>query len=339
MGVNQTLLQKVAENWSGFNYSNVGPGGLIRTRTLPQSNGMGGSKTWGAAGAAPAAQPAADLPMKAIPPAMKAIPQKASPAALGAGAAGMAAPKAQAAGAGAAQPQSRVNPYDDPNYDHYSNPGLDVIKHLRNATRPVRKELHPAIMQPTKQGADTMSINPELLQKAAKVYEAAESLDGEKPKHVYESHKKCAPGEFNMNKEGYAKLQGAIAKIARQKVAGWPVVEALTDKSVSEGVNEIGDLRATQNFRQNYLDRNPASMPSRTGTVAPNGTINWNRRPSPQADALDTMNLSGGPNVSPGRIPYPIRGAGRMGSVPALQPRDHSEGRRETSIFEMLNKK
>lgn len=243
MGVNQTLLQKVAENWSGFNYSNVGPGGLIRTRPLPQSNGMGGSKTWGAAGAAPAAQPAADLPIKAIPPAMKAIPQKASPAALGAGAAGMAAPKAQAAGAGAAQPQSRVNPYDDPNYDHYSNPGLDVIKHLRNATRPVRKELHPAIMRPTKQGADTMSINPELLQKAAKVYEAAESVEGMKPKEVYESHKKCAPGEFNMNKEGYAKLQHAIAKVARQKQAADPRMMSMAEGGTApQAQPKMGDI-------------------------------------------------------------------------------------------------
>lgn len=55
-----------------------------------------------------------------------------------------------------------------------------------------------------------MGINPELLQKAAKVYEAAESVDGMQPKHVYESRKKCAPGEFNMHKEGYAQLQDAI---------------------------------------------------------------------------------------------------------------------------------
>ncbi|NDD54350.1 hypothetical protein EBZ39_10815, partial [bacterium] len=38
--------------------------------------------------------------------------------------------------------------------------------------------------------------------KEAKVYEAAESVDGMKPKEVYESHKKCTPGEFGMNKEG-----------------------------------------------------------------------------------------------------------------------------------------
>lgn len=55
-----------------------------------------------------------------------------------------------------------------------------------------------------------MGIDLNLLQKAAKVYEAAESVEGMKPKEVYESHKKCAPGEFNMNKEGYAKLQQAI---------------------------------------------------------------------------------------------------------------------------------
>lgn len=40
------------------------------------------------------------------------------------------------------------------------------------------------------------------LRKAAKVYEAAEAVEGMKPKETYESHKKCAPGEFGMHKEG-----------------------------------------------------------------------------------------------------------------------------------------
>lgn len=62
-----------------------------------------------------------------------------------------------------------------------------------------------------------MGVDPKLLTKAAKVYEAAESLDGEKPKTVYESHKKCAPGEFGMNKEGSNALRNAIAKAAHQK--------------------------------------------------------------------------------------------------------------------------
>lgn len=39
--------------------------------------------------------------------------------------------------------------------------------------------------------------------KSAKVYEAAEPVDGMQPKEVYESHKKCAPNEFGMNKEGH----------------------------------------------------------------------------------------------------------------------------------------
>jgi hypothetical protein len=47
-----------------------------------------------------------------------------------------------------------------------------------------------------------MPIDPKLLTKAAKVYEAAESVEGGKPKEVYESHKQCTPGEFGMNKEG-----------------------------------------------------------------------------------------------------------------------------------------
>lgn len=70
-------VQKAANDWKGFDYSNVGPGGLIRSRTLPQSNGMGGAKTWGAANqtATPAPQPQPQLPMRAVAPAMKSIPQ------------------------------------------------------------------------------------------------------------------------------------------------------------------------------------------------------------------------------------------------------------------------
>lgn len=37
------------------------------------------------------------------------------------------------------------------------------------------------------------------MRKAAKVYEASESVEGNKPKVVYESHKKCTPGEFGMH--------------------------------------------------------------------------------------------------------------------------------------------
>lgn len=62
-----------------------------------------------------------------------------------------------------------------------------------------------------------MAINLELLTKAAKVYEATESVDGMSPKTVYESHKKCAPGEFNMHKEGHAKLQQALKSLANTK--------------------------------------------------------------------------------------------------------------------------
>lgn len=106
-----------------------------------------------------------------------------------------------------------------------------------------------------------MSINPELLQKAAKVYEAAESVDGEKPKHVYESHKKCAPGEFNMHKEGYAQLQDAIAKVARQKVAN-PMAEAgvppkMFPQSANDSFPDVDNLRgvmARQQAQQGLLN-------------------------------------------------------------------------------------
>lgn len=69
-----------------------------------------------------------------------------------------------------------------------------------------------------------MSVSQELLSKVAKVYEAAEAVEDMKPKEVYESHKKCAPGEFNMHKEG-----GFMQKLKTlaEKQAG-PVSEYLS---------------------------------------------------------------------------------------------------------------
>lgn len=54
-----------------------------------------------------------------------------------------------------------------------------------------------------------MAIDQELLLKAAKVYEAGEAVEGMQPKEVYESHKKCTPGEFGMNKEGFVSEDAA----------------------------------------------------------------------------------------------------------------------------------
>jgi len=84
-----------------------------------------------------------------------------------------------------------------------------------------------------------MAIDPELLTKAAKVYEAAESVEGMKPKEVYESHKKCAPGEFNMHKEGTAQLQRAVTKLARQQLAATPMMpERSMSANVQRKINE-----------------------------------------------------------------------------------------------------
>lgn len=69
-----------------------------------------------------------------------------------------------------------------------------------------------------------MPIDPTLLTKAAKVYEAAESVEGGKPKEVYESHKQCTPGEFGMNKEG-----GSFARFVK-KTAEDTTERALRDK-------------------------------------------------------------------------------------------------------------
>ena len=57
---------------------------------------------------------------------------------------------------------------------------------------------------PSNPDADLQALPKAASVKAARVYEAAEAVDGMQPKQTYESHKKCAPGEFGMNKEGSA---------------------------------------------------------------------------------------------------------------------------------------
>ena len=92
-----------------------------------------------------------------------------------------------------------------------------------------------------------MPIDPKLLTKAAKVYEAAESVEGGKPKEVYESHKQCTPGEFGMNKEG-----GMFAKFVRKTAA-----DIMRQRDVDAGVNAYEDAQHAgyaEQVPQNYLD-------------------------------------------------------------------------------------
>ena len=50
-------------------------------------------------------------------------------------------------------------------------------------------------------------------------YEASEGVKGLTPKVTQESHKKCAPGEFNMNKEGgEAPAKPKVQKSVRKKM-------------------------------------------------------------------------------------------------------------------------
>lgn len=73
-----------------------------------------------------------------------------------------------------------------------------------------------------------MPIDRNLLTKAAKVYEAAEAVEGMKPKEVYESHKKCTPGEFGMNKEGEATPASAVSDpVLKTLAASLPGVGAV----------------------------------------------------------------------------------------------------------------
>lgn len=111
-----------------------------------------------------------------------------------------------------------------------------------------------------------MGVDPNLLTKAAKVYEAAEALDGEKPKTVYESHKKCAPNEFGMNKEGGKLLQRAIAAIAGQKTANeaWKPFAA-PPPGVPYAIHTLPKSDATAKNWQGAPSAPPSSHPSFQG--------------------------------------------------------------------------
>jgi len=59
------------------------------------------------------------------------------------------------------------------------------------------------------------------MRKAAKVYEASESVEGAKPKVVYESHKQCAPGEFGARVKESAGSGGVLGRfLAAAATAG-----------------------------------------------------------------------------------------------------------------------
>jgi hypothetical protein len=66
---NMPQQNKAANDWKPFDYSNVGPGGLISTRTLPKSDGTGGASHWKPSAGLPVQRPAnTTLPMKSVPP-------------------------------------------------------------------------------------------------------------------------------------------------------------------------------------------------------------------------------------------------------------------------------
>ena len=90
------------------------------------------------------------------------------------------------------------------------------------------------------------------MRKAAKVYEANEAVEGMKPKAVYESHKKCAPGEF-----------GARVKEALVKAAASDDDEADDDKAPASSArndrkrrakNRAEDLVPMKGFGRGYAD-------------------------------------------------------------------------------------
>lgn len=103
-----------------------------------------------------------------------------------------------------------------------------------------------------------MPIDPSLLTKAAKVYEAAEAVEGEKPKQVYESHKKCAPGEFGMNKEGtFAHFIKALCPVGAPGVA-----PAIKKSAEGFGVQGPDGAPRSQAYPKNSLEAMPQSVPA-----------------------------------------------------------------------------
>ena len=83
---------------------------------------------------------------------------------------------------------------------HVMADGYDkAVQHGEEATRKYHEDKKKKDDMNTKQSA----------QKIAKVYEAGESVEGAKPKVVYESHKKCTPGEF-----GAMIANGSASKVA-----------------------------------------------------------------------------------------------------------------------------
>ena len=85
------------------------------------------------------------------------------------------------------------------------------------------------------------------MRKAAKVYEAGESVDGAKPKVVYESHKKCTPGEFG------SQVKEALVKAADSDKDKSPASSARNDRK-RRAKNRAEDLVPMQGFGRGYAD-------------------------------------------------------------------------------------
>lgn len=87
-----------------------------------------------------------------------------------------------------------------------------------------------------------MAIDPALFAKVAKVYEAAESVEGMKPKEVYESHQKCAPGEFGTHKDGpsgEAKKEKAANAYVDESARRVPLEGVASDSALFGGLGGL----------------------------------------------------------------------------------------------------
>lgn len=143
------------------------------------------------------------------------------------------------------------------------------------------------------------------MQKQAKVYEAAEHLDGPAPKKVFESHKKCAPGEFNMHKEGNAHMSNLFN--FGSKIAAAMAKQALDP--VHAGMAE--------NVPANYLEPkyDMGGIGSFSFAPAFNEQVDFANKNRSGIGGTNNADIFQAPYVTAGEVP---RGAGPNGGYSAV---------------------
>ena len=118
------------------------------------------------------------------------------------------------------------------------------------------------------------------MRKAAKVYEAGESVEGNKPKVVYESHKECTPCEFGARVKESAGLMGAnpAAAHADQAALNTNYMHGLRDSGLLSGQEHYAPMSTAMSKDPAILNRiGHAQLPTRgselLGGTGPNAAL------------------------------------------------------------------